>query len=127
MDHNAPVTVLVVEDNELILGFVNKTVSDAGFKVTSVTNAEDALKSIQEHKPDIILLDIILPGMDGLEFLKTVRKDGELKNIPVVIISNLSGRDDVDKGMLMGANSYLIKSNILPEDVIKKINEVLKR
>ena len=127
MDHNAPVTVLVVEDNALILGFVNKTVSDAGFKVTSVTNAEDALKSIQEHKPDIILLDIILPGMDGLEFLKTVRKDGELKNIPVVIISNLSGRDDVDKGMLMGANSYLIKSNILPEDVIKKITEVLKR
>jgi CheY-like chemotaxis protein len=82
---------------------------------------------LQEEKqiPDLILLDIIMPYMGGLEVLEKIKKDDQLKNIPVILLTNLSQKAEIDTGMKLGANDFLIKSHFTPSEVLEKINSVL--
>ncbi len=81
---------------------------------------------MKEEKPDIILLDLILPGMDGFEVLAKIKDDPEVENIPVVILSNLGQRDDVERGLKLGAVDFLIKAHFTPGEIIEKIEKVMK-
>lgn len=117
--------VLLIEDDPLMVGVLAQNIERAGFRVESTSNAEEALKKLPLQKPDIILLDILLPGLNGFDFLQMIKNDKKFSAIPVIILSNFGSRTDIDKGMVMGATAYLIKSNVLPEDVISKIKEVL--
>lgn len=118
--------VLIIEDDKFIASLITQKLKEAGFDIELALDAEEGLKKIEARIPDILLLDLILPGIDGFEVLKKLKKDERTKHMPIIILSNLGGRDDVDKGIIMGADAYLIKSNIMPQDVIKKIQEVLK-
>ncbi|MBI1957503.1 MAG: response regulator [Candidatus Niyogibacteria bacterium] len=118
--------ILIIEDDVFIAGLITQRLKDH-FEIDLAIAADDAFKKIEENKPDLILLDLILPGIDGFEILKKLKDDDATKAIPVIILSNLGNRDEVEKGIAMGARSYLIKSNIMPEDVIKAIEEALKR
>lgn len=118
--------ILLVEDDEFLAELYATKLDLEGFEVALAVDGEKGLKMIKEKKPDLILLDIILPKMDGFEILKMIKADKELKNIPVILLTNLSQKDEVKKGLDLGANDYLIKAHFMPSEVVKKIKQSLK-
>ncbi len=119
--------ILVVEDDELMAGLLSRKLTNAGFTVTSAFDGESGLKNIEKEIPDIILLDLILPGINGFDFLSRVKKDEKTKNVPVIILSNLGSREEIQKGLEQGADDYLIKANVLIDEVISKISALVQK
>ncbi len=113
--------ILIVEDeNFLILALKDNLIKD-GFTVSIAKNGEQAIKKIKKIKPNIILLDILMPKSDGFFALKKIKKNLEWKSIPVIILSNIEEEKAIKKTMEMGANDYFIKSQHSIYEVIKKI------
>lgn len=120
------INVLIVEDDEFLANIYKTKFDMEGFKVGLATNGEEGWKSAKKKKPDIILLDILLPKVDGYVLLKQLKEDAELKGIPVILLTNLGQKDDVDKGLELGAVDYLIKAHFKPSEVIEKVRKALK-
>ncbi|KPJ57146.1 hypothetical protein AMJ49_02510 [Parcubacteria bacterium DG_74_2] len=118
--------ILLIEDDPFIIDIYSTKLKETGFEVDITTNGEDALEKIKE-KPDLILLDIVLPGMDGWEILRKIKEDKRLKSIPVVVLSNLGQKAEVEKSLQMGAEKYLVKSNYTPSEVVEQVKECLKK
>lgn len=119
-------TVLLIEDDEYIQKAYRIGLGDAGFKVISARDGKEGLEKVSSAKPDIILLDLVMPVMDGFEFLKRIKEDGNFKSIPVIILSNLAQGPDIERAREMGAVDYLIKTDFWMEEVIKKVNSYIK-
>ncbi len=119
--------VLVVEDDEFLREVMCQKLVKEGFDVSAAIDAQTAFEIIKEKPPRIILLDLILPGMDGFEFLAELKKDDSMKDIPVIILSNLGQKEDVDRAMSSGAVDYLVKANFTPAEVAGKIRDVLAK
>jgi len=118
--------VMLVEDDEFLSDIYKKKFEMEGFKITYADNGEKGLAEIKKKKPDIILLDILMPKMDGFTVLENLKKeDSEVKDIPVILLTNLGQKDDVEKGKEKGAVDYLIKAHFKPSEVVDKIKEVL--
>jgi len=106
-------TVLLVDDDPLIIRMYQKKLSGDGYDILTATNGEEALVQVMKKKPDIILLDVMMPKMNGVETLKALKKDSKTKNIPVIILTNLGDREeDIDKAKKLGARDYLVKSKV---------------
>jgi DNA-binding response OmpR family regulator len=118
--------VLLIEDDPFIIDIYNTKLKKEGFSVEVAVNGKEALKKIKEKKPDLILLDIVLSQATGFEFLEEVKGMSKLEKTPVIILSNLSQKRDVEKGLQMGAVKYLIKAHYTPSEVVKEVKEVLK-
>jgi len=118
-------TILLVEDDEFLAELYATKLNLEGFEVALATDGEKGLKLIKEKQPDLILLDIILPKMDGFEILKKIKTDKSLKDIPVILLTNLSQKDEVQKGLDLGATDYLIKAHFMPSEVVKKIKQTI--
>jgi DNA-binding response OmpR family regulator len=118
--------ILVVEDDLFLLGMYSTKFELEGFKSFAAETGEKGLAIAFEEIPDVILLDIVLPGIDGFEFLKAIRKDPKTKDIPVILLTNLSQKSDVERGLALGANDYLIKAHFMPVEVIEKIKNLVK-
>jgi len=118
--------VLMIEDDSYISDMYKIKLEKENFEVVV---ASDGIKGIdmldKEQKPDIILLDIVMPKMDGFSVLKMIKKKPELENIPVVLLTNLGQRETVERGFELGAASYIIKAHFTPAEVVEKIKEVL--
>ncbi len=121
-----PKTILIVEDDEFLRELIIRKLTEEGFKVSQAIDGEEGIKKIKEEKPDLVLLDLILPGIDGFEVLAKVKEDSSLISIPVIILSNLGQKEDVEKGLKLGAVDYLIKAHFTPGEIIDKIKAVLK-
>jgi len=120
-------TILVVDDEALILRSLSDKFKQEGFSVLEANNGEAGLEIALENKPDLILLDIIMPKMDGLIMLKNIREDKEWgKKVPVIILSNLSDSDKVAEAMKNQVFDFLVKSDWALEDVVKKVREKLR-
>jgi DNA-binding response OmpR family regulator len=119
--------VLVIEDDVFLQNLEVSNLEKNGFEVILASNGEEAVKKIHEPNIDIILLDIILPDFDGFEILKKIKEDKIIKNIPVIIFSNLSDEKDIEKGKELGATEFLVKSNFTLGELIQKINIILKK
>lgn len=119
------VHVLLVEDDVFLSGIYQKKFEMEGYKVTVADNGEKALVEAKKKKPNIIMLDILLPKLDGFAVLAKLKEDNEVKNIPVILLTNLGQKDDVEKGLQMGAVDYLIKAHFKPSEVVDKIKAVL--
>ncbi|MDD5146633.1 MAG: response regulator [Candidatus Pacebacteria bacterium] len=117
--------VLIVEDDKFLRELMSKKLASEGFELVEAMDGESGVKKIKEEKPDIALLDLILPGIDGFEVLAKVKEDPLTASIPVVILSNLGQKDDVEKGLKLGATDYLVKAHFTPNEIIKKVREVL--
>ena len=113
--------ILIVEDDRFLRELIARKVIDEGFDVSEAIGGEEGIKKIKEEKPDMVLLDLILPGIDGFEVLSRMKQDSALSSIPVIILSNLGQKEDIDKGMKLGANDYLIKAHFTPGEIIEKI------
>ncbi len=119
--------ILIIEDEPFLRRIVSDQLKENGYLVEEALDGEEGLKKIQERKFDLILLDLLLPGMDGFEVLDRLKKEGMLSKIPVLILSNLGQKEEVEKGLALGAKDYLIKAHVTPEEIVAKIKEILKK
>ncbi|MEK7103935.1 MAG: response regulator [Patescibacteria group bacterium] len=119
--------VLVVEDDKFLRELINRKLQSENFETVLAVDGEVALDLVGKEAPDIVLLDLILPGINGFEVLAKIKENEKLKEIPVIILSNLGQKDDIDKGMNLGATDYLVKAHFTPSEIIEKINQTLNK
>ena len=118
--------ILIVEDDQTISLMYKTKLEADGFDVLIADNGADVLKLAKEQKPSIVMLDIILPQLDGFSVLEALKKDQATKNIPVAMLTNLGTDEDKIKGEKLGAIDYLVKANLTPAQVEEKIKQYLK-
>jgi len=113
--------ILIIEDDKFLRLLLERKLKNENFEVVSAEDGEEALDKIISEKPDLILLDIILPKKSGFSILEELNKDENLKKIPVFIISNLGQPEDIERGKNLGAKEYFVKAGLSLEELIKKI------
>lgn len=118
--------ILIVEDDKFLRELISQKLVKEGYDISEAIDGEEGIKKVKEEKPDLVLLDLILPGADGFEVLSRIKADPALAPIPVIILSNLGQKDDIEKGLKLGAVDYLIKAHFTPAEIIEKIKIVLK-
>ena len=118
--------ILIIEDDKFLRELITQKLIKEGYGVSEAVDGEEGIKKVKEEKPDLVLLDLILPGIDGFEVLSRMREESALTSIPVIILSNLGQKEDVEKGLKLGAVDYLIKAHFTPGEIIDKIRAALK-
>lgn len=118
--------ILVVEDDQFLRDLLERKLKAEGFLVETAIEGEAALATAAKTTPDLILLDIILPGIDGFTILERLKQSSTLASIPVILLTNLGQRDDVDKGLKLGAVGYLVKAHFTPGDIVEKVRSTLQ-
>lgn len=121
--------VLLVEDDKFLRSICGQKLEKEGFAVLEAIDGEVALQSIEKNRPDIVLLDVVLPTLDGFQVLKTVRenKDKAIAKTPVIILSNLGQDEDLKKAREYGANDFMVKANFTTQQIVDKIKETLAK
>lgn len=119
--------IFIVEDEQLIIKAYSDYLMGKGYEVAVALHGKEALQRIPAFRPDLILLDIIMPDIDGLAILKKLKSDSETKGIPVVILTNLQTNNAVATAMSLGSHSYLLKVDYDLEKLKKKIEEILNK
>lgn len=117
--------ILLVEDDSFLLGMYATKFEMENFKVIMAEDGERAVRLALKEAPDIILLDIILPKINGFEVLRQLKANPVTVHIPVILLTNLSQKDEIEQGLKMGAEDYLIKAHFMPSEVVDKIKKVL--
>lgn len=119
-------TILFIEDESDLQKTFGDILKQEGYKMVSALDGEAGLKLAKAQKPDLILLDIILPKVHGFEVLKKLKEDSETKDIPIIVLTNLESRSDAEKALELGATTYLVKTSYTLEEVISKIKKALE-
>ena len=122
---NHGVKLVIVEDDKFLRDLIVRKLSSEGFLVKEAQTGEEGLEVLREDPPQLILLDILLPGMSGYEVLEAIQKDEKLKSIPVVMLSNLGQKEEVERAELLGAKDFLIKAKYTPGEIVTRIKEIL--
>lgn len=122
---DAKKTIFLVEDDLFLSDMYRTKFELSGYAMPHVEDGESAVRMIKDTKPDLILLDIVLPKKSGFDVLKELKADPELAKIPVILLTNLSQKDDVDRGFKLGANDYIIKAHFTPAEVVAKVEKAL--
>jgi DNA-binding response OmpR family regulator len=117
--------VLVVEDDKFLRELLVRKLYGEGFTVESAIDAGGAFETLKRFTPEIVLLDLILPGIDGFEILSRIRKDTTLASVPVIILSNLGQKEDIDRAMSLGATDFMVKANFTLDEIVTKIRKIL--
>ncbi len=118
--------ILLVEDDPLMIRMYQRKLTSDGYDVDLAVNGEEGLVKVRSFRPDLVLLDIMMPKLNGLQVLERVKSDPTISKIPVVILTNLGGsQQDIERGLELGAVAYLVKSAYRPDEVIAKVKEVL--
>jgi len=118
--------ILIVEDDKFLRELIVKKLSNEGYDVIEAVDGEQGIQKIRDTKPDLVLLDLILPGIDGFGVLMQKKEDPFIASIPVIVLSNLGQKEDVDKGISLGATDYLIKAHFTPGEIIEKVRNIIK-
>lgn len=118
--------ILLIEDDPFLIDIYITKLKEAGFGVEVAKDGQTALKLLKRKKYDLLILDIVLPHIDGWEILERIKKQKELKDLLIVILSNLGQKQEVKKGLDLGATKYLIKAHYKPSEIIEEIKEILK-
>ena len=118
--------ILIIEDDPFLSEMYATKFTQNGFKIEVAIDGKSGLDKIKEFKPDLILLDIVLPKMDGFTVLSKIKKDPQLKDVPVVLLTNLGQKSEVEKGLSLGAEEYIIKAHYTPTAVVNRVKEILE-
>ncbi|KKT14720.1 MAG: CheA signal transduction histidine kinase [Parcubacteria group bacterium GW2011_GWF2_44_8b] len=119
--------IVLVEDDSLMSSILAAHLIKEGFNIISVTEGAQAFERIQAEQPSIVLLDIVLPGVGGFDILAKLKQDESTKSIPVLILSNLGSKEEIERGIDLGAEDYLVKANSMVEEITGKIQKILDR
>ena len=118
--------VLLVEDDFFVRDIYQKKLRDIGYEVVSAENGLEGMERLKERRPDLILLDIFMPYMDGRDMLREIRGSEAWRDIPVILLTNFSASEGVRDGFELGADEYLIKSHFTPSEVLEKVRRVFE-
>ncbi|MFH0852120.1 MAG: response regulator [bacterium] len=119
--------ILIVEDDPFLAEMYSTKLSQEKFEVELATDGKEALKKAEAVKPDLMLLDIVLPKMDGFEVIEKMKKDPVLRSIKIIALTNLGQKEEVEKGLELGVADYIVKAHFTPTEVINKVKKVLKK
>jgi CheY-like chemotaxis protein len=118
--------VFIIEDDNFLQGLEAKKLKNEGYDVLVAANAEEAYKIIKSKvKLDLVLLDLLLPEVDGFTILKKIREDETIKNIPVIVFSNLSEEKDIEKAKALGISEFMVKSNFTLDELAEKVKTLI--
>ncbi|MFA4998506.1 MAG: response regulator [Candidatus Paceibacterota bacterium] len=118
--------ILLVEDEEILINILSKKLTKEGYEVTIARNGQEGLESMRKDKPDLILLDVVMPKMSGFEVMEEMNKDEKLKKISVIIVSNSGQPVELDRAKKLGAKDWLIKTDFDPQEVVEKVKNNFK-
>ena len=117
--------ILLIEDEEMLANMYEIKFKNEGFELEKALDGAEGLEKAKANKPDFILLDIIMPKMDGFSVLKSLKEDETTKDVPVMLLTNLGQDEDIKKGNELGAVGYLVKANITPSEVVEEVKKKL--
>lgn len=117
--------ILIIEDDTFFQNLISKKLVNEGFEVLVASDSRQALSILEEKKPNLIILDLILPVLDGFGILSIVKKDEKTKDIPVIILSNLGQKEEIERAIALGAVDFMIKVNFTPEEIVRKIKSII--
>ncbi|MEK7482330.1 MAG: response regulator [Patescibacteria group bacterium] len=123
---NDKIKILIVEDEQILIRMYQEKFEQAGFEVVSALDAESGLALAKNEKPDIVILDILLPQHNGLFFLEQARKENELALTPIIAFSNYDDPKTIQRAKELGVKDYLIKTNYTPDEIVAKISAIVK-
>ena len=123
MFRDKPKKILLIEDEELIVTLLQRKLEKEGYQISVARNGVEGMEKMRENKPDLILLDIVMPRMGGFEVLGEMRNEKELRVIPVIIISNSGQPVELDRAKKMGVRNWLIKTEFDPKEVLSKVKK----
>lgn len=119
--------ILLIEDEPELAGLFSISLQQAGFQMEVLPDGENAVSLIKKMKPDLVLLDLIIPKKDGYEILKEIKGDQAIKGVLIYVFSNLTQKAEIERAMKLGAKDYLIKSDYTPSKLVEKVNEILRQ
>ena len=119
--------ILIIEDDNFLLSLIVEKFIQLGFDAEASTDGEDGLNKILNNKYDLVLLDMILPKMDGFKILEEIKKNESLKKMPIIVASNLYDKNDIDKAFSLGAADYIIKAYNSPENIVDRVKTFLQK
>ena len=118
--------VLIVDDDKFLLDMYTIKFNENNFEVVAALGSVEALSKIKEGiNPDVALLDVVMPAMDGFELLETIKRDKLAPHAKIIILSNLGQQSDIDKGKALGADGYIVKANSTPSEVVEKVKAII--
>lgn len=117
--------ILFVEDDKYFADVVHKALTDAGFTVTLATDGTSADEFLRRLKPDLVLLDLLLPKRGGFTVLERMKEDKDTKDIPVIVLSNLGTPEDIDRTKKLGADKHLVKAHTIPSQIVDEVKRCL--
>lgn len=113
--------LLLVDDDEFLLDMYSMKFREAGFTIDIASSGAAALEKIKKNTYDVVLLDIVMPAMDGFEVLTELKKENALGSAIIIVLSNLGQKEDIERGMQLGATDYVIKAHFTPREVVEKV------
>ncbi|MDD4874820.1 MAG: response regulator [Candidatus Pacebacteria bacterium] len=119
--------ILVVEDEQILAEMYQDKFKKEGFEVIAAKDGKEGIKMMREQKPALVLLDILLPNENGIDFLKKQKKDPELSSIPIIVFSNFDDPETKKETLDLGVKEYLIKSNHNPREIVEQIKKYIKK
>jgi len=120
--------IFIVDDDTFLLDMYSLKFRELGFDVVTAGNGNDAIDKLSEKAaPDVILLDIVMPGMDGFELLKNIKEKKLATSAKIIILSNIGQESDIERGKKLGANGYIVKASVTPTEVVGKVKDILAR
>lgn len=119
--------ILIIEDEKDLRFFITQALKSEGFETIEAFDGEEGLEKAKAEKPNLILLDLLLPGINGYEVLSRLKKDPDLELIPVIILSNLGQEEEIERGLKLGAIDYLIKANFTLDEIVERVKKVFSK
>ncbi|BFT95059.1 MAG: hypothetical protein MNSN_02590 [Minisyncoccus archaeiphilus] len=119
--------ILLIEDDKFLRELMSRKLLALGYDVVVGMDGEEGLQKIKDEKPDLVLLDLILPQMNGFEVLERAKNDPETVTIPVIILSNLGQGEDIERGLKLGAKDFLVKAHFTPQEIVAKLDNYLPK
>ena len=126
MDTAKDKKILVVDDDSFILDMYIIKFKEQGFQVETAMDGEEALKKIETVKPDIVLLDVVMPIMNGFDVIQKIQESKMPRTYKILFLTNFGQREEIERGMSLGADGYIIKAHLTPSEVMEKVKEVLE-
>ena len=117
--------ILIVEDDKFLRELISQKLLKSEFDIAEAVDGEQGVSAAKAEKPDLILLDLILPGIDGFEVLTKLKENTATSAIPVIILSNLGQKEDIERGLKLGADDYMIKAHFMPDEIVAKVRAAL--
>lgn len=120
------IRILVVEDDKFLRQILVTKIKKEGYSVIEAVTGEEGVAKVVEEKPHIVMLDLVLPGIGGFDVLAKIKGDRSTSDIPVIILSNLGSREDIDRAMSLGAREFMVKAHHSPQEIIEHIQKALE-